>query len=327
MRRSNFVILGTVIATFGLLVAGPVTAADVTLKLAHQSSKTHPFQIASEKFAEEVAKRTNGAVEVKIFGGAQLGSAKQAAEGLRLGTVDVAPAGSSVFASWVPELNVIEMPFMYRGWDHFNSVWSGPVADDINKYMAAKGFHFLGMWAAGVRHIMSKKPVFGIEDMKGIKIRAIGNPVHIATFNAFGANSTAIAYPEVYGALQTGVVDAADAANTNYFSKKFYEVAPYWAMVSWTIFSNPLAMSEKKFQSLSPSHQKAVTEAAAVASSFERALWQQSDADVLGQLQAKGVKVTLPLRQPFQDASQKVYDEFLKTDLQKNLLRKIVETK
>ena len=84
----------------------------------------------------------------------------------------------------------------------------------------------------GIRNIMSKRPIFGIEDMKGLKIRAIQNPVHVAAFNAMGANATAIAYPEVYGALQTGVVDGADAANTNYYEQEVYEQAPYWSLVA-----------------------------------------------------------------------------------------------
>lgn len=237
------------------------------------------------------------------------------------------PSAAGVIANWAPELNVINMPFVFRDADHFKKVWTSPVFDRFSEVMAKKGIRMLGMFTTGDRHIMTKKAIFGMADLKGQKIRAIGNPVHVASFNAFGALATAIAYTEVYGSLQTGVVDGADAANTNYFNQKFYEVAPYWALVAWLNFSNPLIMSEKKFQSLSPGQQKILLEAGAKASALQRRLTTASNNAKLGDLLAKGVKVTVPDPAPFRQASEKVYAEFLKTDTEKELMRLIQETK
>lgn len=309
------------------LVASPAAAAEITLNLGHQSSEKNPHHIGSVHFAERVAELTNGSVEIKIFPNAQLGKALEVLEGMLLGTVDITNASAAVTANFVPELNVLNMPFVFRGPDHYENVWEGPILDKLNEYAVPKGFRFLGMNTSGPRHIMSKRPVFAMSDMKGLKIRAIENPVHVAAFNAFGANATAISYPEVYGALQTGVVDGADAANTNYFLKKFYEQSPYWAMVGWLSFSNPITISEKKFQSLTPSQQNALLQAGAEAGAAQRALWLQSDAEYLAQLQAEGVKVTLPDPVPFREASKKVYDEFLKTEADREILKMIQDTK
>jgi hypothetical protein len=124
----------------------------------------------------------------------------------------------------------------------------GPVGQELNGAMQKKGFRLLGFYEAGIRHIMTKKPIESFEDLQGLKIRTMQVPAHVASFNAFGANATPLAYGELYGALQTGVVDGAEAANTNYNSKKFYEVAPHWATVAWTALVADLIMSEAKFQ-------------------------------------------------------------------------------
>jgi len=124
-------------------------------------------------------------------------------------------------------------------------VLRGPVLQEINTIVAKRGIRLLGVYNVGVRHIMSKKPVKNIADLEGLKIRTMQSKYHMAAFNAFGANATPISYAELYSSLQTGVVDGAEAANTNYFEKKFYEVAPYWGQLGWTILTAPIIMSEK----------------------------------------------------------------------------------
>ena len=296
------------------------------LKFSHGTTTTNPHHLAALDFADRVKKGTGGAIEVKIFPSSQLGSGKNIVEAILFGTVAFSQPAAGVIANWVPELNVINMPFVFRDSAHFDKVMTGPVFDRLSALMAAKEFRLLGMFITGDRHIMSKKPIFGIDNLKGLKIRAIGNPVHVASFNAFGANATAIAYPEVYGALQTGVVDGADAANTNYFNQKFYEVAPYWAMVGWLYFSNPLFMSEKKFQSLPPAYRQVLLDAGIKSSALQRRLIEESNNAKLGDLWKAGVKVTLPDPAPFREASRKVYEQFLKTGPQKELLAMIEKT-
>jgi tripartite ATP-independent transporter DctP family solute receptor len=326
MKNITIPTLMAAVALSWLAAAGPAPAAEV-LRFSHGTIDTNPHHLAAVQFAKEVEERTKGEIKVPIFPRSQLGTGKGVVEGILLGTIGISQPAAGVIANWAPELNVINMPFVFRDADHFEKVWTGPVFDRFSAVMAKKGIRMLGMFTTGDRHIMTKKAVFGMADLKGRKIRAIGNPVHVASFNAFGALATAIAYTEVYGSLQTGVVDGADAANTNYFNQKFYEVAPYWALVAWLNFSNPLIMSEKKFQSLSPEQQKILLEAGAKASVLQRRLTTASNNAKLGELLAKGVKVTVPDPAPFREASKKVYAEFLKTDTEKELMRLIQEAK
>jgi len=162
--------------------------------------------------------------------------------------------------------------------------------------------------------------VRSIADLQNRKIRTVQNPVHVATFNAFGANATALAYTEVYSSLQTGVVDGADAANTNYFTEKFYEVAPNWAQVSWLYYSNCLIMSEARYRRLPPARQKILSDVGRQTGIDHFKRYEASDLAIVDQLKAKGVTFTQPDPVPFREAAKKIHDQFLKTDKEKELL-------
>ena len=170
----------------------------------------------------------------------------------------------------------------------------------------------------------TKKPINSFDDIQGLKIRTMGVPAHVASFNAFGAKATPMAYGELYGALQQNVVDGAEAANTNYNSKKFYEVAPNWAQIGWTALVADLVMSEKKFKSLPANVQKALLDAGPKAAAVERKAYSDSDNSLLDSLKAKGVKVTYPDPIPFRNASKAVYDEFVKSTSSKAILDEIL---
>ena len=277
--------------------------------------------------AEKLSEGTNGEITMRVFPAAQLGSAQKALEGILLENVDVTAAGSALLASFVSELNVLNMPFLFRDAEHFDKVLErgSPVAEKITELAAERGFRYLCMFTAGERHFISKEPINSMADLNGLKIRSIGNPAYIAAFSAFGANPIALAYPELYGALQTGVIDGADAAPTNYMSEKFFEVAPSFALVNWITFSNTLVMSEAKFQSLSEENKQAVLTAADETCAFERTMWRESDEERLKEMRTMDLTITELDPAPFKEASKSVYGEFLKTETQQELLKMIQE--
>ena len=315
------------LAVAGLVATITCSAAlaNTTLRFAHFSVEDDPNHRAIEALAKMVNEATGGELAIRISPNSQLGGEVDVVEGILLGTIDMAPPSAAVLANWVPEMNVLNMPFIFRDWDHYNSVLDGPIFDELSAAAAPKGIRLLGFMTSGPRHIMGRMPVNSIEDLAGRKVRTVQNPIHVATFNAFGANATAIAYPEVYSALQTGVVDGADAANTNYYTQKFYEVAPHWAQVSWLFYSNPIVISERKFQKLSEAQQEVLLAAGRKAGRDQQADWKATDASLLGVLKENGVTVTTPDAAPFRAAAQQVYDEFLATDEQKKLLQLIAE--
>jgi TRAP-type C4-dicarboxylate transport system substrate-binding protein len=219
------------------------------------------------------------------------------------------------------------MPFLFRDMDHMDRVVSGPAFEELKAAAARKGLRLLGIYSSGIRHIMTKEPIQSMADLKGKKIRTMQNPVHIEAFKAFGANATPLAYGELYGALQTGVVDGAEAANTNYNGARFYEVAKNWALVGWLNLTAPLVISEKKFVALPADVQRALVEAGAESAKWERKLVIDTDKPLLERIKAQGAKVTTPDPEPFRQASRQVYEKMLTTPTDKKLLNLIMETK
>lgn len=290
-----------------------------TLRFAHFSPTSDPNHDSANMFAQQLRDATGGELTVRIFPGAQLGGEMDAVEGVLLGTIDISVPSSAVLANWIPEMNVLNMPFAFRDWDHYTRVAHGPLLDRLIEASAAKNIRVLGMLTSGARHIMTRTPLNSFEDLRGRKIRTVQNPVHVATFNAFGANATAIAYPEVYSSLQTGVVDGADAANTNYFTEKFFEVAPHWAQVSWLFYSNCFVMREDRFQALSPERRAQISEIGRKVGMDHFARYRRSDEETLARLVAAGVRVTRPDPAPFRAASRQIHDRFLTSEREKQL--------
>ena len=269
---------------------------------------------------------SNGRVEIQIYPAMQLGSEKSMIEGLLLGTIDIVVTANGSATNFVPQLGILDLPFLFRDRDHMYSVMDGEVGEQLKKSMEERGFHLLGFYDAGVRHIMtSDRPINAYEDLQGLKIRTMPVPAHIASFNAFGANAVAVDYGELYGGLQTGLIDGAEAANTNYDLKKFYEVAPHWAQIGWIILAADAIMSEEKFHSLPEDIQEILTEAGRQSAILERQAYADSDNSLLTVLQAKGVQVTYPDPAPFREAAKTVYNEFVSTDEDRELLNSILD--
>lgn len=300
--------------------------ARLILKAGHSTTTDEPYHLGLEEMARIVREKTDGRVEIRIYPSMQLGSEKAMIEGLLLGTLDIVVTANGSVTNFAPEMGILDLPFLFESREHLYSVMDGEVGDTLRRSLEERGFHLLGFYEAGVRHIMtSGKPIHSIDDLAGLKIRTMPVPAHIASFNAFGANAVAIDYGELYGGLQTGLIDGAEAANTNYNNKKFYEVAPHWAQVGWVMLAANLMMSEARFHALPPEVQAVLSEAGRRSALLERKLYAASDSELLDVLIDKGVKVTYPDPAPFRAASQTVYDEFVNSDGERALLEAILK--
>ena len=323
-------IFSTVIAALAAamlsFVAGPVVAADIVLKAGHSQNAGEPMDKALHMMREHVETATGGTVTIEVFPNMQLGGEVEMIKQVLTGSLDITSPSNAPLTNFVPELKIFDMPFLFRDEAHMINVLRGPVLQDINEIVAKSGIRLLGVYNVGVRHIMSSVPVRSMADLKGLKIRTMQSKYHMAAFNAFGANATPISYAELYSSLQTGVVDGAEAANTNYFGKKFYEVAPYWGQVGWTILTAPLIMSEKKFASLSPDVQQALLEGGSKAAQWEQDYYASVDQGRLDDVRNAGVSITKLDIAPFQKASESVYAEFLTTDDERRILKMIQDT-
>lgn len=312
---------------FGTSTLAPATAAEIVLKAGHSQNAGEPMDLGLKMISEYLEKATDGKATIEIFPNMQLGGEVEMIKQVLTGTLDITSPSNAPLTNFVPELKIFDMPFLFRDEAHMIKVLRGPVLQEINKIVAKRGIRLLGVYNVGVRHIMSKKPVKSIDDLKGLKIRTMQSKYHIAAFNAFGANATPISYAELYSSLQTGVVDGAEAANTNYFEKKFYEVAPYWGQLGWTILTAPIIMSEKKFASLPKDVQDALLAGGNKAAAWEQDHYASVDKERLKSLQDAGVTITKLDTAPFQKAAAKVHAEFLTTDAEKRILKMIQDTK
>jgi TRAP-type C4-dicarboxylate transport system substrate-binding protein len=177
--------------------------------------------------------------------------------------------------------------------------------------LEAQGFHLMGYFTLGLRHIMTTDaPVSSIEDLRGLKIRTMESPPHLDAFAAFGASPLPMAYSELYTALETGVIDGAEAANSNYYAKRFFEVSPHWAQVGWLYLVAPVIMSKAFYDRLPADLQGLVDETIQELEEYERQLYTEVDEQRLRDLEEAGVTITYPDRQPFVDAAQSVYSEW-----------------
>ncbi len=315
------------IAAVGAMIAAPALAADVVLKAGHSQNAGQPMDLGLQMMAEHLETATNGKATIEIFPNMQLGGEVEMIKQVLTGSLDITSPSNAPLTNFVPELKIFDMPFLFRDEDHMIAVLRGPVLQEINAIVSKRGIRLLGVYNVGVRHIMSKTPVNSFADLGGLKIRTMQSKYHMAAFNAFGANATPISYAELYSSLQTGVVDGAEAANTNYFEKKFYEVAPYWSQVGWTILTAPIIMSEKKFASLPADVRSALLEGGRKAAVWEQDHYAAGDRERLEDLKKAGVTITALDPQPFREAAAKVYDEFLTTEDEKRLLRMIQDTR
>jgi TRAP-type C4-dicarboxylate transport system substrate-binding protein len=188
------------LAMFG---SGGAGAADYTLKLAHNGPEQHPFQDGALAFKSALEASTDGAVEVQIFPGEQLGSEEETSQMLKQGTLACAveSAGGGL-APFVPEADLFNLPFIFSDIDHFYRVVDGPVGESVaGKVEASLDSEFLGWWFSGVRNAWNgERPIRTPDDLQGLKIRVMGSPVLIDTFNTLGAQATPMSFGEVYTA-------------------------------------------------------------------------------------------------------------------------------
>lgn len=312
-----FVVLAT-------LMAEPLAAQDYTFKIGHTNAAGEVQDKGLEKMKELLEAKTGGAATLEIYPGGQLGDESQLIEGVMLGTIDMSMTSNSLLSNYVEDYKVFDMPFLFPTiaglGDKIEANWAMMEAS-----ASASGFQLLGVHSSGIRHVMTKRPVETMADLAGLKIRTMQNPVHVDAWRAYGANPTPMSYNELYGALQSGVVDGAEAASTGYDGMKFYEVAPDFALVGWLNMTAPVVMQKAAFDALPEAIQTALAEAGREAAAWERGYVEEQEQPLIDKFRGAGAKITEPDPAPFREASIPLYQSQLTTDGQKTLLKAMTE--
>ncbi|WP_017728859.1 TRAP transporter substrate-binding protein [Halalkalibacterium ligniniphilum] len=288
----------------------------VSIKLAHatpDSDISHMHQ-ASLKFKEIVEKKTGGQVTINIHPNSQLGGEREIIEGTQLGTIDMAFVSSGVLGNFAPEVNAFDFPFLFRDREHVERVFDGEIGADVGAKLEEVNLKVLAWAENGFRNITnSKHPIKTPEDMEGLKIRTQENRVHIDAFKALGADATPMAWPEVFTAMQQGVVDGQETPLSLIVPSNFFEVQNHLTISHHLYSAFPFVINKDKFDSLSPELQKVFVEAAEETRDWERQFMIELDEELLQTAINEGMKV-VPREEfdyeAFVEASQPVYEQY-----------------
>lgn len=284
-------------------------AQNMVLKAHDTHPAGYPTVAAVESMGKKLDAATNGRIKVQMFAGAVLGQEKEAVEQAQLGAIQLARISLGVIGPVVPEVDVFNMPFVFRDIAHMRKVIDGAVGDDLLAKVTASPARLVGLgWMdGGSRSLYTKKPVRSPADLKGQKIRMMGNPVFVDTMNAMGGNGISMAYGEVFTSLQTGVIDGAENNPPSMFTSNHYTTgAKYYSQTNHLIIPEILVMSKVTWDKLTPADQTLVKKLAREAQLEQRALWDKSVTEYSAKLKAAGVEFIELDNKAFFDATAPV---------------------
>lgn len=252
---------------------------------------------------------TNGRIKVKMYPGAVLGQEKEAVEQTQIGAVQIARISLGVVGPVAPDVDVFNMPFVFRNVAHMRAVIDGPIGAELLDKVTNSSARLvaLGWMDGGARSLYTKKLVKTPADMAGIKVRMMGNPLFVDTMNAMGGNGISMSYGEVFSALQTGVIDGAENNPPSFFTSNHYTTGTkYYAQTNHLIIPELLVMSKVTWEKLTPADQALVKKLAREAQMEQRVLWDKSVADYTEKLKASGVEFVQVDQKLFYDATAPV---------------------
>jgi tripartite ATP-independent transporter DctP family solute receptor len=300
----------------GLVLASllPLAAQAQTVLRAHDTHPAgYPTVAAVESMGKKLDAATSGRIKIQTFPGAVLGQEKEAVEQTQLGAIQIARVSLGVVGPVVPEVDVFNMPFVFRDVKHMRAVIDGPIGQELLDKVSASSARLVGLgWMdGGSRSLYTKKPVRTPADLKGQKIRMMGNPLFVDTMNAMGGNGISMAYGEVFTSLQTGVIDGAENNPPSYFTANHYNTpAKFYTQTNHLIIPEILVMSKVAWDKLSAADQALVKKLAREAQMEQRQLWDKSVEEYSGKLKAAGVQFINIDNKPFYDATEPVRQKY-----------------
>ncbi len=301
MKRLLGALLGLALMASASMAGAAGNKPEYVLKAGHQTNTKHVYHHILTYYADVVNERTNGRVKIKIYPQAKLGPAAQMIDGVRTGVIAMTQVNVPHLSVFVPELSFFSLYYLFDSLDHWNRTFNSDprTVQRMKEIVAAKklGLKLLGVSTYGPRSMWNKKhPIKSAADLKGLKIRIPPAKVETKTMQIYGANPANVAAPEVYSALQTGVIDGNDGSVNWLMSRKFYEVAPYVTLTEHQHTSLVLLINQKLFDSMPADIQKAMEEAAADAARFSVAATIMTTKPLMEQL--RGLKEVTLIEKP-----------------------------
>jgi tripartite ATP-independent transporter DctP family solute receptor len=321
MKRRDLLRTGAAAAALGVTGLGFSGLASAQQKMVLKATDVHPLGYPTVEAVVRMGKKletaTSGRLSIQMFPSMQLGGEKEMIEQAQVGALQIARISVGPMGPIVDELNVFNMPFVFRDVPHMQKVVDGPIGNEmLTKLTASPQSRLVGLcWMdAGARSVYnSKKPIKTIDDLKGLKIRMMGNPLFVDTMNALGGNGIAMGFDQLYNALQTGVVDGAENNPPSYESGKHYQVAKYYSLTEHLIIPEILVFSKRSWDGLAKADQDLIMKLSKEAQQEERKLWAEREAQSMAEIKKAGIEVvTLSAaeKKRFQDAVKPVWDKY-----------------
>ncbi len=336
--RAAFLKIRCRAAAPGLLLLLAVSVAPLTgcgsgggvqvIKMAHGLDPSHPVHKAMEYMAERVREKSGGSIRIDIYHSEQLGSERECLELLQIGSLGMTKVSSSALEGFVPTMNVLGLPYLFRDREHLFQVLEGEIGRSLLLDGEKYWLRGLCFYDAGSRSFYTKeKPVMTPADLVGVKIRTQESPTAMNMVKALGGSPTPIAWGELYTALQQGVVDGAENNPPSFHLSRHYEVCRYYALDEHTSVPDVVLISTIIWNELTPEARRIIQEAANESAQVQKKLWQEATQHALDEVQKAGVKVSYPDKALFAGEVKPAYDELMADPGMASLIERIKAVK
>jgi tripartite ATP-independent transporter DctP family solute receptor len=293
------------------------SAAMAQQKQVWKASDVHPLGYptveAIVRMGKKLEAQSAGRISIQMYPQMQLGGEKEMIEQAQVGALQIARISVGALGPVIDELNVFNMPFIFRDEAHMRKVIDGPIGSELLEKISANPntrLIALGWMDAGTRNVYANKPVTKPADLKGMKVRMMGNPIFVETMNAMGGNGVAMGFNELYSAMQTGVVDGAENNEPTVLAQNHYQVAKIYSLTGHLIIPEMFVFSKRTWDTLSKEDQALLKKLSREAQFEQRTLWDEKTAKATEELKAKGVQFVPADKQAFFKATQPVRDKY-----------------
>jgi tripartite ATP-independent transporter DctP family solute receptor len=315
MNRRTVLRLGAATA-LGALSTDLGAPAFAQQKLVLKAADVHPLGYPTVEAVVGMGKKleaaTGGRLSIQMYPAMQLGGEKEAIEQAQVGAIAIARVSVGPMGPLVPELNVFNLPFMFRDENHARHVIDGPIGDELLAKVTASPARLVGLgWMdAGTRNVYTNKPITKPADLKGLKMRTMGNPLFVETMNAMGGNGVPLGYNELYSALQTHVVDGAENNPPSMLTANHYQVVKVYSLTGHLIIPEMFVFSKVSWDKLSAADQALIKKHSREAQLEQRQLWDKYVGEAEAKLKAAGVQFVKADKPAFFKATQPIRDKY-----------------
>lgn len=301
-------------ALAALLAAAVPAGAQTVLKIGYTPPKDSHYAVGATVFCDAITKGTANRYTCQQFPSSALGGEREMVESVQLGTQDLVITSTGPLGNFVPETKILDIPFLFRDYDHARKVLDGPIGQDLLKKMPSKGLVGLAWTENGFRHMTNnKRPIHNAADAAGLKVRTMENKVHMDGYKSFGLLPTPMAFPELFGAMQQGTVDGQENPIPVILASKFAQVQKHLSLTGHVYSPAVLLLSMRVWDKLSEADRKVFTDAARESAAAQRKRVNDDEATGIAQLRKDGMQVVEKVdAESFRKAVMPAYASFAK---------------